>query len=470
VEERSGGNSEAAKWNLRSCARVGRSLRCVVARLAVVRLNACPPLGRWLSYEIFGDRESGASGKTSSERAAPDDPDTNASSDTPAGRTRRGDISASSLVSHSARVGSVDASSGHDARDRQPHHEAATRGGGVRAHHRPGDTRYGQRTYSRALCRLALLTRALVLVVLFSPRCGEGLHVPMPERGRVLAERAMQVHDGIRRDRLHETSVHCAHARRMGRLELRKAATRSSEILIFSCFRVFLDSGGCNTNCNHRGYCDLSSSPPSCLCFPGFGGLECELLAPTDATAIVGAAAGSPKVAVQGAGAAAATSKTGAKASPTATAATGTGAKASTPATASGAAPARPVDRTICNPGCNADTGVCWQGKCACKDGFTGPTCSDRLCPDDCSYHGKCHRDTGECECYKPYTGATCAGATESLTARPVDTLDDVYGPVVVPLNERVNKRFTTKKGLTDQIHLLESESHVRRMNIRMGQ
>lgn len=221
-------------------------------------------------------------------------------------------------------------------------------------------------------------------------------------------------------------------------------------IAYLSCLSRFSNlPGGCNTNCNHRGYCDLSSSPPSCLCFPGFGGLECELLASTpeqEAAAALAASKGNG-MATKGHG-----RKNGAGAY---NGSAGSNTTDSLPKV-------RPVDRTICNPACNPDTGVCWQGRCACKDGFTGPTCSDRLCPDDCSYHGRCDKMSGECECYKPYTGATCAGASEPIVPRAVDTLDDVAGPEVVPTDQKINRLFKDKKGLSDNFHLLESASRIR--------
>jgi hypothetical protein len=175
---------------------------------------------------------------------------------------------------------------------------------------------------------------------------------------------------------------------------------------------------GCSTNCNHRGYCDLSSTPSSCLCFPGYGGVECELIT------------GDVQVTVT-----------------TTTPAAGT--------------KVLPVDRTLCNPPCDVVNGVCWQGQCACADGFTGPTCTDHICPDDCSYRGKCDTKSGECDCYRPYTGATCSGQSEVIKPRPVDTLDDVAGPTVIPVSERVNRRNPLKKGLSTAFHLIEQDSHM---------
>jgi hypothetical protein len=120
----------------------------------------------------------------------------------------------------------------------------------------------------------------------------------------------------------------------------------------------------------------------------------------------------------------------------------------------------KPIDRTLCNPPCDAVNGVCWQGACACADGFTGPTCTDRLCADDCSYRGKCNKKTGECECYKPYTGLTCSGASETVIPRAVDTIDDVAGGAPKSAYT-VNTKNPSKKGLSRGLHLIEKASHM---------
>lgn len=190
---------------------------------------------------------------------------------------------------------------------------------------------------------------------------------------------------------------------------------------------------GCASNCNHRGYCDLSSTPSSCLCFPGFGGLECELsVSSTSVTMTTGS-----------------TSTTGT--------ATSTSNSTSTPVVVN---PLKPIDRTICNPPCHSINGVCWQGSCACAEGFTGKTCSDFLCADDCSFRGKCDKRTGECQCYHPYTGPTCAGQSAPVIPRPVDTMADVDGSHhAIPISQQLGRIFSEKKGLSDVLHLIEESS-----------
>jgi len=184
---------------------------------------------------------------------------------------------------------------------------------------------------------------------------------------------------------------------------------------------------GCASNCNGVGYCDLSSTPPSCLCFNGYSGLECELSVNNPA----GSNSSSHK------------HRSGSSGSKK-----------------HNATNVLPVNRTQCIPACNAAHGVCWQGACACANGYTGKTCSEILCPDDCSARGKCHRDTGECECYAPYSGPTCSGQTAVVVPRPVETLADIEGPHqnYVPKSKRLAKR-STKKGMNSNFHLIELQS-----------
>jgi len=200
---------------------------------------------------------------------------------------------------------------------------------------------------------------------------------------------------------------------------------------------------GCATNCNHRGYCDMSSTPSTCLCFPGFTGLECEI---TDGPTSVQATSGTTTT-----GTTTGSATTGTKTNSTTTTNSGT-IQSST----------KPVDRTVCVPECHPVQGVCWQGQCACMDGFTGKTCTDYLCPDDCSGRGKCLKATGECECYRPYTGKTCAGASAPIIPRPVDTLADVVGGIPGENKPTINvksSRFIGKQ--SDHFHLIEQASHV---------
>jgi len=182
---------------------------------------------------------------------------------------------------------------------------------------------------------------------------------------------------------------------------------------------------GCASNCNHVGYCDLSSSPPSCLCFNGFAGLDCELSvnpvsnSTSNSTALAAAAA------------------------------------------AAGSNNSLPLDsRKRCTPSCDRAHGVCWQGACACANGYTGRTCSDRLCTDDCNGRGVCQKTTGTCECYDPYTGPTCAGQSKPLTPRQADTIEDVHGPATWAKGKQVNAKYN-KPGQSNAFHLIEEDSHM---------
>lgn len=211
---------------------------------------------------------------------------------------------------------------------------------------------------------------------------------------------------------------------------------------------------GCASNCNQRGYCDLSSTPPSCLCFAGWTGFDCELSSdpanPTPGGSLPTAT--NPNAVNAGRGRNNAT-----------------GANPATPSTSSRV----PLDRTLCKPACNPAHGVCFQGACACADGFAGETCEELLCPDDCSGHGRCDRKTGECECYRPYVGRNCQHSFERVIPRLVDTMQHVGGPHQLPLNrpesERVNRRNRDKAGLTDSLHLIEKRSRMVTVNDLVG-
>lgn len=235
--------------------------------------------------------------------------------------------------------------------------------------------------------------------------------------------------------------------------------------------------GGCASNCNHRGYCDMGSAPPACLCFSGFGGLECELLVDSpneseetfdESNEFDGADGEGEADATGAAGNTTAHGRKGHSGRRNHTkSGSGNGGKKKKNGSSKHGGKAsgisngmRPVDRSICNPPCDPVNGICWSGGCACLDGFTGPTCSDHLCPDDCSSRGKCNRRTGECECYKPYIGRTCSRASELVIPREVDTLDDVVGGRGTnSTNHTQNVLNPLKIGLSDVFHLIEENS-----------
>ncbi|XP_053549282.1 tenascin-N-like [Bombina bombina] len=50
--------------------------------------------------------------------------------------------------------------------------------------------------------------------------------------------------------------------------------------------------------------------------------------------------------------------------------------------------------------------GICIDGVCQCASGFTGPDCSEKECLLDCGENGKCVDDS--CQCAVGYTGPTC--------------------------------------------------------------
>lgn len=51
--------------------------------------------------------------------------------------------------------------------------------------------------------------------------------------------------------------------------------------------------------------------------------------------------------------------------------------------------------------------GKCVHGKCFCRATFSGPSCSERYCPKNCTHHGKCVN--GICQCNPGRTGADCS-------------------------------------------------------------
>ncbi len=66
-------------------------------------------------------------------------------------------------------------------------------------------------------------------------------------------------------------------------------------------------------------------------------------------------------------------------------------------------------------PGNCSMRGVCIDGECNCETGFTGESCEDRTCPDDCSGHGICDGGSGRCTCSAAYTGPSCAVIVATL-------------------------------------------------------
>ncbi|XP_069491060.1 tenascin-X isoform X3 [Ambystoma mexicanum] len=60
---------------------------------------------------------------------------------------------------------------------------------------------------------------------------------------------------------------------------------------------------------------------------------------------------------------------------------------------------------TACPDDCN-DQGRCVEGKCVCFPGYRGPTCGEPSCPGNCQGHGKCVKDT--CICDPGFTGPDC--------------------------------------------------------------
>eukprot|EP00933_Yihiella_yeosuensis_P068973 TRINITY_DN7503_c7_g5_i1.p1 TRINITY_DN7503_c7_g5~~TRINITY_DN7503_c7_g5_i1.p1 ORF type:complete len:851 (+),score=142.99 TRINITY_DN7503_c7_g5_i1:363-2555(+) len=52
--------------------------------------------------------------------------------------------------------------------------------------------------------------------------------------------------------------------------------------------------------------------------------------------------------------------------------------------------------------------GECTEGTCKCKAGWSGTTCQDRQCPDNCSGNGACGHN-GVCSCNVGWSGKSCS-------------------------------------------------------------
>jgi len=61
----------------------------------------------------------------------------------------------------------------------------------------------------------------------------------------------------------------------------------------------------------------------------------------------------------------------------------------------------------VCRPACQQDNGVCVDGACRCKAGWTGEACDVKKCDIKCSEHGSCVN--GVCQCDLGWNGRTCS-------------------------------------------------------------
>eukprot|EP01124_Arcella_intermedia_P020435 TRINITY_DN2790_c0_g1_i1.p1 TRINITY_DN2790_c0_g1~~TRINITY_DN2790_c0_g1_i1.p1 ORF type:complete len:591 (-),score=107.41 TRINITY_DN2790_c0_g1_i1:82-1854(-) len=87
--------------------------------------------------------------------------------------------------------------------------------------------------------------------------------------------------------------------------------------------------------------------------------------------------------------------------------------------------------------------GVCsstTQPSCQCTTGWTGPDCSQIICPNSCSGHGECSSLNSKdfCQCYPGFTGPDCSVPeptnlpqipTTNPFLHPSQFLNDPYGP-----------------------------------------
>jgi hypothetical protein len=68
-------------------------------------------------------------------------------------------------------------------------------------------------------------------------------------------------------------------------------------------------------------------------------------------------------------------------------------------------------DELACDNDCGAplDQGRCSNGRCICTSSWTGSNCTQQRCPDDCSANGDCDTSSFTCTCKEFWTGDNCA-------------------------------------------------------------
>lgn len=68
-------------------------------------------------------------------------------------------------------------------------------------------------------------------------------------------------------------------------------------------------------------------------------------------------------------------------------------------------------DELACDNDCGNPLGQgrCSNGRCICTSSWTGTNCTQQRCPDDCSANGDCDTSTYTCSCKEFWTGDNCA-------------------------------------------------------------
>uniref|UniRef100_A0A8C5G4U0 Tenascin-N-like n=1 Tax=Gouania willdenowi TaxID=441366 RepID=A0A8C5G4U0_GOUWI len=132
------------------------------------------------------------------------------------------------------------------------------------------------------------------------------------------------------------------------------------------CTQGCCGASGLDTSCSGHG--TYQQETCSCLCFPGWEGLDCSLSFCPDECNDNGRCINGKCVCYQGF----------------------TGDDCS---------------QVMCPDNCN-DNGRCVDGKCVCYQGFTGDDCSQK-CPNDCISTGRCV--DGQCVCNEGFYGDNCS-------------------------------------------------------------
>ena len=98
--------------------------------------------------------------------------------------------------------------------------------------------------------------------------------------------------------------------------------------------------------------------------------------------------------------------------------------------------------QTVCAENCNSPQGECREGRCLCRNGFEGKTCT-KPCPYDCNNHGICQAN-GHCICFDGYSPPFCTYPGQILpmttvevndTTPAIDTTSPIDSPSKPPRN-----------------------------------
>ena len=137
----------------------------------------------------------------------------------------------------------------------------------------------------------------------------------------------------------------------------------------------------CEPHCENKGFCDVSTK--TCQCPTGYVGNVCQIKCPMDEKGFVCGGHGDCSL----------TKKLGAECFCTPGWTGDTCSRKICPITAQGEC---------------SNSGKCVKGACECLDTFAGKACSERVCNIDCNGHGTCTLATQTCTCKEGWFGKNC--------------------------------------------------------------